>query len=398
MTKKDTATTPKRIIKPQALKPGARVGIACPASRPYSCDAVPAALALVEELGLVPVMGKHVLSIDGCFAGKDHERLEDFHGFLADRSIAAIFCLSGGYGAVRLLDRLDYSLIEKHPKLIVGPEDVSGMLLGIFQKTGLVSFFGPSLDRITSKEAFEDFAASLWLRTVGNTSEAGKAASGTKSIAKASATAGSSSKTHASTKFAETTSSASPSKEKESKETRETAKSASAQPIQTDQTASAKWATLTAEAPDWVAARHRHLKVGAGRHSGIVLGTNLNALISLLGTEYLPDFHDSILCLDDLEERNDSLERWMTQLYISGILTSATACAFGRFEGCGPRGTANVRSWHDSFFERLQEVKKPASFGFNFGDALNSRCIPIGIRGTLDIDRSLLEFDESPFG
>jgi muramoyltetrapeptide carboxypeptidase len=387
MSKKETATT-RKILKPPALKPGARVGIACPASRPYSCDAVPSALALVEALGLVPVIGKHVLSIDGCFAGKDNERLEDLHGFLADRSIAAIFCLSGGYGAVRLLDRLDYPMIEKNPKLIVGPEDVSGMLLGIFKKTGLVSFFGPSLERITSKEAFEDFATSLSLK--------GHGAGGTsaREAAKVVASTGSKKTQGHASKFTEAL------EPKEASQARTHADQAShaTEAAPARQAVHAEgFSAQQAAGNEWMGEPSRHLKVGSGRHSGTILGANLNALITLMGTDYVPDFHESILCLDDLEERNDSLERWMTTLFISGVLRSTTACAFGKFEGCGPRGTASVRSWHDSFFERLQEVKKPATFGFNFGDASNGRCIPIGIKGTLDVDQSLLEFAESAF-
>ena len=61
----------------------------------------------------------------------------------ADPSVAAVFCLEGGYGTERLLDSLDYALIRRNPKILLGYSDITGLHLAIGRKAGLVTFHGP---------------------------------------------------------------------------------------------------------------------------------------------------------------------------------------------------------------------------------------------------------------
>ncbi len=308
------------MIKPGSLKKGDRVGLLCPASRPYERSTVTRAVAVVEELGLIPVLGKSVFAVDGYLAGSDEERLADLHDFFADRKIAGIFCITGGYGTMRLLDAVNYQLISDHPKLIVGADDVTALLLAIHSQTGLITCYGPNLDRINSREALQTFKNILHSRI--------------------------------------------------------------------DQ-----W-SLRASQPDWLTSK-AFLRNGGGSFEGIVYGGNINILVSLLGTRFLPEWKDSILCLDGVEERNDRLDRWFTSLYLAGVLPSVLACVFGQFSGCGPMGKANVLSWEDLFCERLIELNKPACFGFRFGDSFGASLLPIGINGRISIDDGILSFAES---
>jgi len=130
------------LIKPRRLKPGDRVGLITPAS--YIQDAgYEKALTNLAQLGLEVVPGKYVREKLGYTAGTDAQRLEDLHRFFEDSSIQAIWCARGGYGCSRLLPKLNYDLIQKNPKVIIGYSDITALLQAIWIKTGLVGFHGP---------------------------------------------------------------------------------------------------------------------------------------------------------------------------------------------------------------------------------------------------------------
>ena len=61
------------------------------------------------------------------------------------KDIKAIFCARGGYGTPRLLDKIDYSLIKRNPKILVGYSDITALQMAIMKKTGLVTFAGPMI-------------------------------------------------------------------------------------------------------------------------------------------------------------------------------------------------------------------------------------------------------------
>ena len=138
------AATP-RPIKPRVLRPGDTVGLIAPASYTFDLWRLDDAAARVQALGLVPKFGKHVRGRRGFLSGTDDERLEDLHAMFADRDVAAVFALQGGYGTPRLLDRIDYELIRKNPKILLGYSDITGLHLAIGRKAGLVTFHGPNM-------------------------------------------------------------------------------------------------------------------------------------------------------------------------------------------------------------------------------------------------------------
>lgn len=133
------------LLKPRALKPGDTVGLVAPASYTFDLWRLDDAAARVRALGLEPKFGKHVRGRRGFLSGTDEERVEDLHEMFADRTVAAIFSLQGGYGTPRLLDRLDYGLIRRNPKILLGYSDITGLHLAISKKSGLVTFHGPNM-------------------------------------------------------------------------------------------------------------------------------------------------------------------------------------------------------------------------------------------------------------
>ncbi len=80
---------------------------------------------------------------DGYLAGSDDVRLRDLHAAFADPEIDAVFCLRGGYGTPRLLDRLDFDLLRANPKPFVGYSDITALHLAISRYAGFVTFHGP---------------------------------------------------------------------------------------------------------------------------------------------------------------------------------------------------------------------------------------------------------------
>ena len=132
------------MVKPRALKPGDTVGLITPSSYVFDTWRIDLAAARLEAtLGVKCRLGKHVKARHGYMAGTEKERLEDLHAMFADSAVAGVFCLEGGYGTERLLAGIDYELLRKNPKVLLGYSDITGLHLAITRRAGLVTFHGP---------------------------------------------------------------------------------------------------------------------------------------------------------------------------------------------------------------------------------------------------------------
>jgi muramoyltetrapeptide carboxypeptidase len=127
-------------IRPAALRPGSRIALISPAG-PSKPERLDRALARCAELGLEPVPGRSVLARTGYLAGTDDLRLADFAAAVDDPSIDAIWSLRGGYGTMRLLDRLDLSGMRERPKAFIGFSDNTAVHLAL-GRHDVVSFHG----------------------------------------------------------------------------------------------------------------------------------------------------------------------------------------------------------------------------------------------------------------
>ncbi|MBO4644930.1 MAG: LD-carboxypeptidase [Bacteroidales bacterium] len=112
------------MIIPPFLHPGDCIGIVAPARR-ISASEVKPAIDFLEFQGFRVALGKHLFDKDHQFAGTDEQRAADFQAFLDDPDIKAVLCARGGYGSVRIIDRLDFSGFMKNPKWICGYSDVT---------------------------------------------------------------------------------------------------------------------------------------------------------------------------------------------------------------------------------------------------------------------------------
>jgi len=117
---------PMKLITPSSLKKGDTIAIVAPAgilkNRKYVVDK---AKKLAEGWGLKVVYGKHMFNQAHHFAGNDDERCQDFQDALDNPNIKAIWSARGGYGSVRILDKLDFSNFKENPKWIIGYSDIT---------------------------------------------------------------------------------------------------------------------------------------------------------------------------------------------------------------------------------------------------------------------------------
>ena len=138
-------TAPGGIIKPRALRAGDTVGLITPSTYVSDPDRLQLAVRTAEYFGLKPKLGRNVGKRAGYLGGSAEERLEDLHAMFSDPEVKAVFAIRGGYGSEQLLDRIDYDLIRRNPKVFVGYSDITALHLAIHQRTGLVTFHGPIL-------------------------------------------------------------------------------------------------------------------------------------------------------------------------------------------------------------------------------------------------------------
>ncbi|MEN5144193.1 S66 peptidase family protein [Pseudomonas juntendi] len=86
------------------------------------------------------------LQAQGYLAGPDQQRLRDLHDAFAEPAIDAILCMRGGYGSMRLLDQLDFALIRRNPKPLIGYSDITALHAAIYRHAGLLTFHGGMLN------------------------------------------------------------------------------------------------------------------------------------------------------------------------------------------------------------------------------------------------------------
>lgn len=130
-------------LKPPRLKAGDTVGLVNPAGATFHPQDVVIAGESLAALGLKMKTGEHLLDRYGYLAGSDQNRAADVNGMFADGQVKAVLTLRGGWGCNRILELLDYQLIARNPKILMGYSDITSLLLALNAKTGLVTFHGP---------------------------------------------------------------------------------------------------------------------------------------------------------------------------------------------------------------------------------------------------------------
>ena len=134
-----------RLIKPHAIRAGARIGIAAPAG-PVDREKLEHGEALLRRAGFETVRRDDLLSREGYLAGDDRRRAGELMELVRDPTVDAILCARGGYGCDRILDALDADAVRAARKPLIGYSDITALLLWQRRCAGLVGFHGPMLE------------------------------------------------------------------------------------------------------------------------------------------------------------------------------------------------------------------------------------------------------------
>lgn len=130
------------MIVPKPLFQGARVALIAP-SGPVPVERFAPAVSAVENMGFEPVVYESCRASHGYFAGDDELRANDINSAFADTAIDGVLCIRGGYGAQRLMNRIDFDLIAANPKFFCGYSDITALHIMINQHCGFVTFHAP---------------------------------------------------------------------------------------------------------------------------------------------------------------------------------------------------------------------------------------------------------------
>lgn len=150
------------ILFPPFLHEGDTVAIVSPSSK-IDHTFLRGAQKRLESWGLKVMSGKHAGSSSGLYAGTLRQRLADFQTAMNNEDIKAILCSRGGYGAVHLIDKLDFTRFREHPKWMMGYSDITA-LHNLFQKNGFASLHSLMARHLTVES--EDDPYSLYLKNI----------------------------------------------------------------------------------------------------------------------------------------------------------------------------------------------------------------------------------------
>lgn len=131
------------MIRPKPLKKGDKIAVIAPSGPPVK-ERIQPALEFFKSLGLVPVMAENIGSeLYGYLCGSDEIRAAQINLMFKDEKIRGIFAIRGGYGAARILDKIDYKMVSKNPKIFAGYSDITALHNVFNQKCRLITYHTP---------------------------------------------------------------------------------------------------------------------------------------------------------------------------------------------------------------------------------------------------------------
>jgi muramoyltetrapeptide carboxypeptidase len=134
------------------LKPGDTLGVCAP-SGSFDMEKFNQGIEVLTTLGFQVKIPREIFQRKRYLAGDDMERAKVVNRLFSDLGIQGILCARGGYGALRILNHLDWDLIRKNPKPFMGYSDITAILTAILSETGMPVFHGPHVVSLATADA-----------------------------------------------------------------------------------------------------------------------------------------------------------------------------------------------------------------------------------------------------
>ena len=335
-------------IFPQALAPGDTIEIIAPAKY-LDEKRVTLATKRLEEMGFKVRLPENLFRKKGFLGGSDEERASELMAAFADPEVKAIMPGTGGYGTTRLLDKLDYEVIQNNPKILVGFSDITALHIAINQGTGLVTFHSPLPEwGLGVDKNMSPFAAKWFWRAI---------------LAKSYRPASGASKEQMSVGYTIFT---------------------SPRDGHPDDVA------LFQDVP-------KPVTMVGGQAHGRLIGGNVSVLHAMMGTPYEIETNGRILFLEDVGEAPYRVDRMLSTLRLAGKFDHVAGVVLGQFS---PR--EKEAKWDDD--QSIDDVLKdyfaklgvPVLARFPLGHVRYNATLPVGAMVELDADARTVRLLENP--
>jgi muramoyltetrapeptide carboxypeptidase len=286
-------------------------------------------VASLEAAGYRVRIGRHALNSEEPSSATRQARLDDLTDFLTDDKVDAIMAFVGGYAAVQLVGSLDYGLVARSPKLLIGYSDLTAIQLAIFARVGVPSVYGPAaLPQFGEAGGIEPYTFEAFERIVSGTTPPIP-------LARAEAMV----------------------------------------------TESLRW-DIDDDRPRRAVRAPKPRTVRDGEVAGTLLAANLDTLLLLAGTPFLPAFDDIVLAVEvENTSTRGRVIRQLEQLRLIGCFDKIAGLIVGRLPPVVEIGTAELAN---ELLSVTSERPIPVVVDLPFGHTDPIASLPIG--GTVRVD------------
>lgn len=132
------------LIKPKKLNLGDTISIIAPAGG-VDLNKIEIAKKYFTDMGYKIKLGSNINKKNRYLAGTDEEKIDDLQNAFLDEDVKAIICARGGYGAIRLINKIDYDIIKNNPKIFCGYSDITALSIMILKQANLITYSGPMI-------------------------------------------------------------------------------------------------------------------------------------------------------------------------------------------------------------------------------------------------------------
>jgi len=318
---------------PPALAAGDTIGVISPAS-PIASECprrFERGIANLEKVGFGVRVAPNARACCGHTAGTIAQRVDDIHTLFADPQVRAVVASVGGLNSNQLLEYLDYDLIARNPKILMGYSDVTALLLAVQRVTGLVTFLGPAvLPQFGEPGGLHPYTAQCLRRVLMCPEAPLELAPSRRSIHEA-----------------------------------------------------VRWDVDDTRRRRGVSHRGPRTIV-PGTAEGPIVAGNLSTILVLAGSRYWPELDGAILCVEEDESESPaSIDRMLTQLRTMGVFGRIAALLVGRFHPAV--GFARRDSLRAVLATTTQGYDLPMAVDFDFGHTDPMFVLPNGVRARVEL-------------